>query len=231
MRAATGRGAGEPADVRWRPYRPPRRSRSALVVRGGRAELSAAAAAATLGSTALQPCRLLEAMAAPGAGPLSRREPAGREGPEPYCLMAAPGRKVMAAAAQNLTPVTLELGGKSPAIVCPDYPLDKAARSVAFGKFLNAGQTCIAPDYALVPKRRVEAFGKAVLAATAKPIRQSARTRIIRASSMSGTSSGSCARFKRPKPPARQCCSTRTTSARPARSARPSCLTRRNPQH
>jgi coniferyl-aldehyde dehydrogenase len=80
----------------------------------------------------------------------------------------AVGRKVMAAAAENLTPVTLELGGKSPAIVCPDYPLDKAARSVAFGKFLNAGQTCIAPDYALVPKRRVEAFGKAVLAAARK---------------------------------------------------------------
>jgi coniferyl-aldehyde dehydrogenase len=78
------------------------------------------------------------------------------------------GRKIMAAAAQNLTPVTLELGGKSPAIVCPDYPLDKAARSVAFGKFLNAGQTCIAPDYALVPKRRIEAFGKAVLAAAGK---------------------------------------------------------------
>ncbi len=60
----------------------------------------------------------------------------------------AVGRKVMAAAAQNLTPVTLELGGKSPAIVCADYPLEKAARSIAFGKFLNAGQTCIAPDYA-----------------------------------------------------------------------------------
>ena len=74
------------------------------------------------------------------------------------------GRKVYQAAAANLTPVTLELGGKSPAIVCPDYPLDKAARSVAFGKFLNAGQTCIAPDYVLVPKGREEAFAEAVLA-------------------------------------------------------------------
>ena len=78
------------------------------------------------------------------------------------------GRKVMAAAAQNLTPVTLELGGKSPAIVCTDYPLEKAARSIAFGKFLNAGQTCIAPDYALVPAGQVEAFAQAVLAAVRK---------------------------------------------------------------
>ena len=63
---------------------------------------------------------------------------------------------VMQAAAANLTPVTLELGGKSPAIVCADFPLEKAAHSIAFGKFLNAGQTCIAPDYALVPKAQVE---------------------------------------------------------------------------
>ena len=74
------------------------------------------------------------------------------------------GRKVYQAAAANLTPVTLELGGKSPAIVCDDYPLDKAARSIAFGKFLNAGQTCIAPDYVLVPKGKEEAFAEAVLA-------------------------------------------------------------------
>lgn len=77
----------------------------------------------------------------------------------------AVGRAVMRAAAENLTPVTLELGGKSPAIVAPDYPLEKAARSVAFGKFLNAGQTCIAPDYALVPEGRAEAFAEEVLAA------------------------------------------------------------------
>ena len=74
------------------------------------------------------------------------------------------GRKVYQAAAANLTPVTLELGGKSPAIVCPDYPLAKAARSIAFGKFLNAGQTCIAPDYVLVPKGSEQAFAEAVLA-------------------------------------------------------------------
>ena len=80
----------------------------------------------------------------------------------------AVGRHVMRAAAENLTPVTLELGGKSPAIVCPDYPLEKAARSIAFGKFVNAGQTCIAPDYALVPSERCEAFAHRVLAEAAR---------------------------------------------------------------
>ena len=69
----------------------------------------------------------------------------------------------MLAAAANLTPVTLELGGKSPAIVAPDYPVAAAARSIAFGKFVNAGQTCIAPDYALVPAQQLEAFAEAVL--------------------------------------------------------------------
>jgi len=73
------------------------------------------------------------------------------------------GRLVYQAAAKNLTPVTLELGGKSPAIVCPDYPLEQAARSIAFGKFINAGQTCIAPDYVLVPRERADAMGEALL--------------------------------------------------------------------
>jgi coniferyl-aldehyde dehydrogenase len=76
----------------------------------------------------------------------------------------AVGRKVMQAAAANLTPVTLELGGKSPAVILPDYPIDKAARSIAFGKFVNAGQTCIAPDYVLVPAEKAQAFAKAVMA-------------------------------------------------------------------
>jgi aldehyde dehydrogenase (NAD+) len=60
------------------------------------------------------------------------------------------GRQVMAAAARNLTPVVLELGGKSPCIVCPDARLEVAARRIAWGKFLNAGQTCIAPDHLFV---------------------------------------------------------------------------------
>jgi len=64
----------------------------------------------------------------------------------------------MAAAAPNLTPVTLELGGKSPAIVAPDYPLATAVDRIAAGKFLNAGQTCIAPDYVLLPKASIPAF-------------------------------------------------------------------------
>jgi coniferyl-aldehyde dehydrogenase len=64
------------------------------------------------------------------------------------------GRKVMAAAARHLTPLTLELGGKSPAIVCSDYPLPKAAARLATGKWFNAGQTCIAPDYVLIDSRR-----------------------------------------------------------------------------
>lgn len=60
------------------------------------------------------------------------------------------GKVVMRAAAEHLTPVTLELGGKSPAIVTEDADLGLAARRIAWGKFMNAGQTCIAPDYLLV---------------------------------------------------------------------------------
>ncbi|MBK5222853.1 MAG: aldehyde dehydrogenase family protein [Acidimicrobiia bacterium] len=60
------------------------------------------------------------------------------------------GRKVMAAAAEHLTPVTLELGGKSPAIVDRSAHLPSAARRIALGRFMNAGQTCVAPDYVLV---------------------------------------------------------------------------------
>ena len=71
------------------------------------------------------------------------------------------GRHVMRAAAENLTPVTLELGGKSPAIVSQDVPLKDAAERIAFGKTLNAGQTCVAPDYVLVPEDRVGSFVEA----------------------------------------------------------------------
>lgn len=63
------------------------------------------------------------------------------------------GRVVMQAAAQHLTPVTLELGGKSPCIVDADVDLKTTARRITWGKFLNAGQTCIAPDYLLVDRR------------------------------------------------------------------------------
>lgn len=73
------------------------------------------------------------------------------------------GRKVMAAAAENLTPVTLELGGKSPCIVDTDIDLDVAARRIAWGKFFNAGQTCIAPDYLLVQRTVAEPFIEALI--------------------------------------------------------------------
>jgi coniferyl-aldehyde dehydrogenase len=78
------------------------------------------------------------------------------------------GRKVMAAAAETLTPVTLELGGKSPAIVLPGADLARAAESLMAGKLLNAGQTCIAPDYVLAPRGEVDALIAALRAATAR---------------------------------------------------------------
>jgi aldehyde dehydrogenase (NAD+) len=68
------------------------------------------------------------------------------------------GHTVMAAAAARLTSVTLELGGKSPAIVDETADLEHAARCVMWGKFVNAGQTCVAPDYALVHETRLEGF-------------------------------------------------------------------------
>jgi coniferyl-aldehyde dehydrogenase len=71
------------------------------------------------------------------------------------------GRHVMRAAAENLTPVTLELGGKSPAIISPDVPINDAAERIVFGKAFNAGQTCVAPDYVLCPSDRVEQFVEA----------------------------------------------------------------------
>jgi len=65
----------------------------------------------------------------------------------------ATGRAIMTAAARHLTPVTLELGGKSPCIVSADAPLAITARRIIWGKCLNAGQTCVAPDYLLVDRR------------------------------------------------------------------------------
>jgi aldehyde dehydrogenase (NAD+) len=68
------------------------------------------------------------------------------------------GKIVYKAAAENLTPVTLELGGKSPAIITKDANLEVAAKRIVWGKFLNAGQTCVAPDYLLVEKSVQEQF-------------------------------------------------------------------------
>lgn len=74
------------------------------------------------------------------------------------------GRAVMAAAAPNLVPLTLELGGKSPVLVAPDYPIEHAAERIAAGKCFNGGQTCVAPDYVLVPRARRDEFVRAWLA-------------------------------------------------------------------
>jgi len=78
------------------------------------------------------------------------------------------GRAILRAASENLVPVTLELGGKSPALVGLGFPLERAARSIAHGKLLNAGQTCVAPDYALVPESEVERFASAFAAQAAR---------------------------------------------------------------
>ena len=78
------------------------------------------------------------------------------------------GRFVMAAAAKNLTPVTLELGGKSPAIVSDHISMKDAASRICFGKSMNAGQTCVAPDYILVPKAKEQEFINEYTAAFSK---------------------------------------------------------------
>jgi acyl-CoA reductase-like NAD-dependent aldehyde dehydrogenase len=80
----------------------------------------------------------------------------------------AVGRHVMRAAAENLTPVTLELGGKSPVIVGDDYPLARAAQRIVWGKLVNAGQICIAPDYVMVPEGKEREFAAYASAAARK---------------------------------------------------------------
>jgi coniferyl-aldehyde dehydrogenase len=77
----------------------------------------------------------------------------------------AVGRQVAAAAAANLTPITLELGGKSPAIFDSSCDLAQASARVAAGKLFNAGQTCVAPDYLLVPRGQADAAAAALAAA------------------------------------------------------------------
>ncbi|MEW6476995.1 MAG: coniferyl aldehyde dehydrogenase [Actinomycetota bacterium] len=80
----------------------------------------------------------------------------------------AVGRHIMRAAAENLTPVTLELGGKSPVIVGEDYPLAWAAERVVWGKLFNCGQICIAPDYVMVPQGKEREFATYAQAAARK---------------------------------------------------------------
>jgi coniferyl-aldehyde dehydrogenase len=78
------------------------------------------------------------------------------------------GHHVMRAASSHLTPVTLELGGKSPAILGPGARFEHAVERIVFGKLVNAGQTCIAPDYVLVPRSDVARFAAEARAATAR---------------------------------------------------------------
>ncbi len=85
-----------------------------------------------------------------------------------YTGSTAVGRLVMQAAAENLTPVTLELGGKSPCILGEDAALPSTVESIVYGKLLNAGQTCIAPDYVLLPERRLDEFIKLTVGAVEK---------------------------------------------------------------
>lgn len=74
------------------------------------------------------------------------------------------GRMVAQAAAKNLTPVTLELGGKSPTVIAPDFDVEEAAKTIAWGKYFNAGQTCVAPDYVLTPKGSESQLADAIIA-------------------------------------------------------------------
>lgn len=96
----------------------------------------------------------------------------------------AVGKRVMEAASRHLTPVTLELGGKSPCIIEPDARLELAAKRIAWGKFLNAGQTCIAPDYVYVHEDVMEPFLQAMKKAIAdiygdNPLDSGQYTRIV----------------------------------------------------
>ncbi len=78
------------------------------------------------------------------------------------------GKIVMRAAAEHLTPVTLELGGKSPTIIHDSFPIEEAAQRIAFGKGMNAGQICVSPDYIFVPRHKVNAFAQAFVKAMSK---------------------------------------------------------------
>ncbi len=89
------------------------------------------------------------------------------------------GRVVMEAAAKHLSPVTLELGGKSPTIIAADADLRVAARRVAWAKYLNAGQTCVAPDYVLVEKTVSDRFTDLVVEELAKSRDRAPATSII----------------------------------------------------
>lgn len=77
-----------------------------------------------------------------------------------YTGSAESGKTVMQSAAANLCPVTLELGGKSPVVICDDYELEEAASRLLYTKYMNAGQTCVAPDYLFLPEGKVDTFAE-----------------------------------------------------------------------
>jgi succinate-semialdehyde dehydrogenase/glutarate-semialdehyde dehydrogenase len=101
-----------------------------------------------------------------GVAPLLVEDP--RVGKVVFTGSVATGRKVMASAAKNLTPVLLELGGKDPAIVCRDADLDRAARGIVWGAFMNAGQTCASVERVYVERPVADAFLAKVLEETRK---------------------------------------------------------------
>ena len=100
------------------------------------------------------------------------------------------GRKIMAAAAPTLTPVTLELGGKSPVLVLPDADLDVTARRIAWTKLLNSGQTCIAPDYVLADRSIARELTEKIVAtiASSAPTRPTRRCESSTSASSTGWS-------------------------------------------
>lgn len=88
------------------------------------------------------------------------------------------GKKVMAAAAKNLTPVTLELGGKSPVIIDRDVDLADCAEKLCWGKFMNGGQTCVAPDYVFIPEELKAPFIELFKKQIEKRFGESAKARL-----------------------------------------------------
>ena len=107
------------------------------------------------------------------------------------------GRAVMAAASQNLCPVTLELGGKAPALICDDFPLDKATERITFFKYFNAGQICTTADHVFVPQHKVDEFVEIARKAVVAHAIPAWRVRISPRSSTSAPSTASPAPWKR----------------------------------
>ena len=117
-----------------------------------------------------------------------------------YTGSTAVGRLVMQAAAENLTPVTLELGGKSPCILGEDAALPSTVESIVYGKLLNAGQTCIAPDYVLLPEREARRIHRTGNAGSAKILSDACWTiPTTRRSSTSGIIGASRNMSRRPR--------------------------------